>query len=388
MRKRRSSKHKKTKNKRRIIIAGLVSAIIFCMFIFSDKTHKQVYKHETVSPNKNEVKSQQVTEFPIKYRHVNDVINKKPQNINILEIDLNSKNVEIKPVLSENHLTGLDYVSSLLTKSGAYAGVNGGFFGKYGLPQGLIAIDNEILTLSRGYPIFFVDKNNKVILSEIQSDIYIEYGDKKVKLDGLNSVPKRNQAILFTNKFGEDTKNSIRAYNILIKNNIVQKTFWSSKSTKISEDSQLLMIMGNRVKEFMGIKVGQKISVTREMKPDYQIKNAIECGPWLIKDGKSVVPSFDSWIGNTNTSKARTAIGLKNDSELILITVDGRQPKEGVGVTGKELANYLLDLGIENAAFLDGGVSTTMYLNANIVNIPEDKGKERKVGNALGIFLN
>ena len=70
-----------------------------------------------------------------------------------------------------------------------------------------------------------------------------------------------------------------------------------------------------------------------------------------------------------------------------MITVDGRQPGVSVGMTLQELAEYLLSIGAIDAMNLDGGGSTTMFLDGKVVNTPSDKEGERKVSDAIVVTL-
>jgi exopolysaccharide biosynthesis protein len=70
-----------------------------------------------------------------------------------------------------------------------------------------------------------------------------------------------------------------------------------------------------------------------------------------------------------------------------MMTVDGRQPGVSVGMTLQELADYILSLGATDAMNLDGGGSTTMFLNGKVVNTPSDKEGERKVSDAIVVTL-
>jgi len=53
----------------------------------------------------------------------------------------------------------------------------------------------------------------------------------------------------------------------------------------------------------------------------------------------------------------------------------------------QELAEYLLSLGAVDAMNLDGGGSTTMFLDGKVVNTPSDKEGERKIGDAILVTL-
>jgi exopolysaccharide biosynthesis protein len=69
-----------------------------------------------------------------------------------------------------------------------------------------------------------------------------------------------------------------------------------------------------------------------------------------------------------------------------MITVDGRSESSG-GMSLYELADYILSLGATEAMNLDGGGSTTMFLDGKVVNTPSDKEGERKVGDAIVVTL-
>jgi hypothetical protein len=79
----------------------------------------------------------------------------------------------------------------------------------------------------------------------------------------------------------------------------------------------------------------------------------------------------------------RTAVAKLKGGKFLMITVDGRQPGVSVGMSLQELAEYLFSLGATDAMNLDGGGSTTMFLNGRVINTPSDKDGERKVSDAI-----
>lgn len=78
----------------------------------------------------------------------------------------------------------------------------------------------------------------------------------------------------------------------------------------------------------------------------------------------------------------RTAIGQKSDGTIIMLVIDGRKGLKP-GATLKEVQNILLQQGAVNASNLDGGSSSTMYFNGEIINDPCDWNGERTVATAL-----
>lgn len=82
-------------------------------------------------------------------------------------------------------------------------------------------------------------------------------------------------------------------------------------------------------------------------------------------------------------SHPRTAIGVTEDGRVLLVTVDGRFT-QAEGMSTQLLASYMKILGAKYAMNLDGGGSTTMWIDGHgVVNHPCEAGwnvrMERKV---------
>jgi hypothetical protein len=84
-------------------------------------------------------------------------------------------------------------------------------------------------------------------------------------------------------------------------------------------------------------------------------------------------------------SQPRTGVGVTADGKILLVVVDGRQPRWSVGPTALEFARILRDLGAVTALNLDGGGSSTMVVEGELVNRPSD-GRERAISNAILIL--
>jgi putative cell wall-binding protein len=80
----------------------------------------------------------------------------------------------------------------------------------------------------------------------------------------------------------------------------------------------------------------------------------------------------------------RTAIGVTGDGTTVfLVSVDGRRPGWSAGMTVAELAQFLVDLGAQDGANLDGGGSTSMVVGGVLATRPSDPGGERGIGTAV-----
>ena len=116
--------------------------------------------------------------------------------------------------------------------------------------------------------------------------------------------------------------------------------------------------------------------------------NTLSFGPAILEDG-AVVDGIedvevDTNVGNHSIQgdQPRTAVGVVDDNHLVFVVVDGRSPGYSEGVTLTELAEILQDLGATTAYNMDGGGSSTMYFDGEVVNQPS-QGEERGVSDIL-----
>ncbi len=109
-------------------------------------------------------------------------------------------------------------------------------------------------------------------------------------------------------------------------------------------------------------------------------------GPALVENG-SVSVDQNTEVGKAMSSNPRTAIGIIDDCHYVFVVSDGRT-SESEGLSLYELATFMESLGVETAYNLDGGGSSTMYFNGNVVNNPTTNGnsiKERSVSDIVYI---
>ena len=95
-------------------------------------------------------------------------------------------------------------------------------------------------------------------------------------------------------------------------------------------------------------------------------------GPALIENSQVAVDSTDE-VGKAMASNPRTAIGVIDDKHYVLVVSDGRTD-ESKGLSLKELADFMKELKVTTAYNLDGGGSSTMYFNGQIINKPTTNG--------------
>ena len=114
--------------------------------------------------------------------------------------------------------------------------------------------------------------------------------------------------------------------------------------------------------------------------------NILSFGPALVKNGTISVGTKDE-VDKAMTSNPRTAIGIIDDLHYVFVVSDGRT-NSSEGLTLYELAEFMQSIGVKTAYNLDGGGSSTMYFNGEIVNNPTTNGNkvsERSVSDIVYI---
>lgn len=101
--------------------------------------------------------------------------------------------------------------------------------------------------------------------------------------------------------------------------------------------------------------------------------------PILVQDGQIVAETCSSSFCRRNP---RTAIGWTAGGRVLLVVVDGRRPRWSVGASLGEMGRIMQELGAVQALNLDGGGSSVMWVDGDVVNKPSD-GQQRRVTNAV-----
>lgn len=207
----------------------------------------------------------------------------------------------------------------------------------------------------------FIVSNPKRIKLGVTSNLG-KYGTK------LNDIIKNNDAIGGVNAggFADDggVGNGGTPVGIIVKDG---KTLWKDKTaTKFSIvgfDKDGILTLGE---------------YTEEKIKELNIQEAISFGPYLIVNG-TPTPIYGNGGWGINP---RTVIGQKEDGTVLMLVIDGRQASS-VGITIKEAQRIMVEYGAVNAANLDGGSSTVMYYNNELINKPCSPYGERPLPTAF-----
>lgn len=107
--------------------------------------------------------------------------------------------------------------------------------------------------------------------------------------------------------------------------------------------------------------------MTVKQAQEMKVRDGVTFGPFLIINGKK-----STILGNGGWGTApRTAIGQRKDGIVLFLVIDGRTVTKP-GANMNDLIEIMENYGAYNAANLDGGTSSAMVVNGEIINDPID----------------
>ncbi len=362
----------------------------------------------------------------VEYAEVTRKLGEDPVKINLLRLDLKKVRLDVHHAMDA--AIGTEKTSSIATRHGAVAAINAGFFRLdtsifAGDAAGLLMIDGTLLSEGINSRIILKLRNDKKAtdVSVMHSDIALSFGfggsSTHIKLAGINRERKDNEFILYDARFGKTTLTKNAGVDIVLTK--CRRTFKhvfrpiecqiaaivnDAANIAIPVDGYVISISPGDFpqKHLLLSDLGLYIREISRKKSFYfyfkdpntfyfpdKNEDIVSGVPQLLRDGKIDITweQEKSSKAFVETRHPRTAVAKMKDGKFLMITVDGRQPGVSVGMNLNELAEYLLSLGAVDAMNLDGGGSTTMFLDGKVVNTPSDKEGERKVSDAILVTL-
>ncbi len=98
---------------------------------------------------------------------------------------------------------------------------------------------------------------------------------------------------------------------------------------------------------------------------EYNIRDGFQYKPTLILDGKKVVEDSAGW-----GLQPRTVVGQCQNGVVLLLVIDGRQVGHSIGATMEDCADILLQYGAVTAGACDGGSSSVIGYDGEVINKP------------------
>lgn len=336
-----------------------------------------------------------------------ELIEKDKHKIHL--VTLSPKEYEVSLVSAHDQVFGRERVGEIARRKQAEIAINAGFFeignNEDGRPSGTLIIDGKIYGLMKPEHACFFKKNGRFTVEVIKPELDIEIDQSHFNPFRFNRfITGKGKGIYFyTRSWGPSTLSAYgdRKEVILDANNKVLSVSDFGDS-RIPENGCVISLP--RDSDLSLIKVGEvaKFNWT----PSYLTNpdtSAVLGIPALILDGK-ICEGLDN-----KSSHARTAIGIKENGDLVIVvaehaynasikamTLDQARgivkennipidtltviqlhqiltdqikiESDAIGLTIQELAEFLKSKGCVSAINLDGGGSSTLYMDGKYVN--------------------
>ena len=359
----------------------------------------------------------------VEYAHVETKVGNDPMKINLLRLDLKKVRLDVHHAFDK--AIGVEPTSVIAAKHGAVAAINAGFFRLdksefAGDAAGILMIDGELISESVNDRVSFVtrrDRKRTIVMFGHYAgrpSLTINSSNEPIVINGINREHKPNEVVLYDRNFGATTKALGAAAELVLTNCSREKGHVGVKISSCRQHQLSKGTVNNTIPEN-----GFVLALSKEFADRLEIDPArpaiiryvlhdnnfsggtlnvlatdsttdITNGvPQLIKNGKIDITWEREKAAKTFAlgRHPRTAVAKLKKGKFLMMTVDGRQPGISEGMTLQELAEYLLSLGATDAMNLDGGGSTTMYVDGKVVNTPSDKEGERRVSDAIVVTL-
>lgn len=310
----------------------------------------------------------------VKHIKMTKYYNGKPVRINVIEMSPKiASDYEVKPATASTYtLQHKTTVRTIAGRTNSIVAVNGGYFKpQTGVPLGTLMIDGKMYTGPIYDRVALGIFEDGFDVGRVRFEGSITGNKQTIKIDNINQPRMLSSYVLaYTRDWGKYAPASPRyGVQLQIKGNKIIAA--SANPLSIPEDGYVLVGPKSELGKLFG---AEEIEMKIGTNPKWEnVKHIISGGPYLVRNGNVYVDIAEEKLLAIGGRNPRTAIGYTADNNLIIVTADGREGSS-IGMTLTELANLMKSLGCVNAINLDGGGSTVMYVNGQIVNKPPQTG--------------
>jgi len=363
----------------------IIISVILILFLYTDLYAQSLVDQIFIAPGLNYTVSR--TDNP-------------PLIIHTVEVDLTSPFIKLETSLAKDTLMQREVLSSIAKRNRATLAINGDFFDpNTGMIINFMVTNGELIKLPIARGAFAITRDGRPIISLFSLDINIETKYGVIPITNLNTPRGGNEAVLFTDKFGKSTTISNGAFAGIdielldfsqplpasgVITARVGNIYYGTSSSIIPAKGGILSLGGRALTYLPYLKPDDEVRIVTRLNPPVDILQAIGGGAILLKDGNIVFGSTGEQPLSQEITERKnpiTAVAIDSNDKAYFLVIDGRNPRSA-GMTYLELANYLKTIGMRDALTLDGGGSSQIVINDNIMNTPSD-GRERAIANAI-----
>lgn len=341
-----------------------------------------------------------------------DLTGDQRQRVFFTTTDLSNPLVQVKTICGNNNLKTNQTIPQMVSNNGDknyeyIAGVNADLFSGTG-PIGSTIVGSEIYKTARtstGWYSVGYDSEKRLNFGQFYSTFKLtSTATGQMSAKSVNTLRESNDFVIFTDKYGASTGTSANGVEVAAVSLGKGLAAYGTTQFKVTAAPQSgvgnmsipaggIVLSANAswyMDPLKKLKVGDIIEITPTFtlngKTIEQIQEMSGGCPMILQDGN--ILNTDKVLDHLTSRRPRTAIGIdKTGTKMVMMVVDGDKLNAGIsdGITSKELASMMQNVGCVTAINFDGGGSSTIYSETlGVFNRPSD-GQLRKVRN--GWFL-
>ncbi len=332
-----------------------------------------------------------------------------PLKVSVVEMDLTNPYIVMETCLGGEKSVACETPVSMASRNNrpgheVVGAVNGDFFmtsptNEVGLPLSGQVRNDELVLSSHNRACLVLDNDNRPYIDRLTFTGTVTSGGTSFALNLVNRMRyayeniAANQSFLFTRSYGPVTYDGSSSGKMVllrpagdpfrwnangVEQCIIEDIFDAKGSTTIPDGKAILWLKGTYANYVESLNVGDELSVSFRLTLNNESQD-INIHQ-LIGGSNHIIMQNGQFMEDWAERHPRTAIGFNADStRLYFVVVDGRH-LTSTGVTLKEMKGIFDALGAVNAVNLDGGGSSCILVNDEVLNHPSD-GPVRAVGN-------
>ena len=332
-----------------------------------------------------------------------------PLKVSVVEMDLTNPYIVMETCLGGEKSVACETPVSMASRNNrpgheVVGAVNGDFFmtsptNEVGLPLSGQVRNDELVLSSHNRACLVLDNDNRPYIDRLTFTGTVTSGETSFALNLVNRMRyayeniAANQSFLFTRSYGPVTYDGSSSGKMAllrpagdpfrwnangVEQCIIEDIFDAKGSTTIPDGKAILWLKGTYANYAQSLNVGDELSVSFRLTLNNESQD-INIHQ-LIGGSNHIIMQNGQFMEDWAERHPRTAIGFNADStRLYFVVVDGRH-LTSTGVTLREMKGIFDALGAVNAVNLDGGGSSCILVNDEVLNHPSD-GPVRAVGN-------
>ncbi|MEO1021391.1 MAG: phosphodiester glycosidase family protein [Bacteroidota bacterium] len=311
-----------------------------------------------------------------------------PTHAYLVTASYHSEAYAVEVVKAGQKQIGLATLSDLMdTQSDAIVAINGGFFKEKGIPVHDVMINKHVVLAKTDVGPSLVIGDPVVAIEETGYTGFVEWQNEQVPIHGVNTTRNENELVVYNAFFRDSTGTNKYGVELGLRpvqenhlqggmKAVVERKWMFRGNNPIPPGLMMLSAHGKPSERLRQVTWGDTITVHHQFSRGIRDAHSVLGGNVMLVKNGTIVPHGDQ-------RHPRTVVGVNTrKNKVFFLIVDGRS-KESIGLSLAELARLCHQLNMTDALNLDGGGSSTLWVNNKVMNKPASVTNERPISTAI-----